>query len=156
GLKTVLTQTSTALGAGPATLADLTPDITRDWLAPDGRARVSVIPRGNANNTAVLHRFIDAVRRIAPDATGPAVEFREGGRAVSTAFAEAGVLSFIAITALLYAVLRRTRHVAITMAPIVLTGLLTLGSCVIIGQPLNFANIIALPPLFGIGVAFHI
>ena len=42
------------------------------------------------------------------------------------------------------------------MAPIVLTGLLTLGTCVLIGQPLNFANIIALPLLFGIGVAFHI
>ena len=155
-LATVLGQTSTALGAGPATLNDLPPEVARDWLAPDGQARVSVIPKGDANNTAVLGRFIDAVSRVAPDATGPAVEVREGGRAVAGAFAEAGVLSFIAITALLYAVLRRTRHVAITMAPIVLTGLLTLGSCVAIGQPLNFANIIALPLLFGIGVAFHI
>jgi predicted exporter len=42
------------------------------------------------------------------------------------------------------------------MAPIVLTGLLTMGTCVLIRQPLNFANIIALPLLFGIGVAFHI
>jgi hypothetical protein len=75
---------------------------------------------------------------------------------VATAFVEAGVLSFIVITALLFFVLRRVRDVAITMAPIVLTGLLTMGSCVVIGQPLNFANIIALPLLFGIGVAFHI
>ncbi len=156
GLATVLTQTSTALGAGPVGLTDLPAEISRDWLAPDGRARVSVIPKGDANNTSVLNRFVDAVARIDPDATGPAVEVREGGRSVAGAFAEAGVLSFIAITALLYAVLRRTRHVAITMAPIVLTGLLTLGSCVAIGQPLNFANIIALPLLFGIGVAFHI
>jgi hypothetical protein len=56
----------------------------------------------------------------------------------------------------LFVALRRARDVAITMAPIVLTGLLTLGSCVALGQPLNFANIIALPLLFGIGVAFHI
>ncbi len=156
GLSTVLGQTRTALGAAPATRADLPPELSRDWVAPDGRARVSVIPRGDANDTAVLDRFIDAVEAAAPGATGPAVEVREGGRAVAGAFAEAGVLSFIAITALLYAVLRRTRHVAITMAPIVLTGLLTLGSCVALGQPLNFANIIALPLLFGIGVAFHI
>ena len=40
--------------------------------------------------------------------------------------------------------------------PVMLTGLLTLGTCVVIGQPINFANIIALPLLFGIGVAFHI
>ena len=156
GLTTVLDQTRTALAAGPASLADLPPELSRDWLAPDGRARVSVVPKGDGNDTGVLNRFIDAVQKVAPGATGPAAEVREGGRAVAGAFAEAGVLSFIAITALLYGVLRRTRHVAITMAPIVLTGLLTLGSCVAIGQPRNFANIIALPLLFGIGVAFHI
>jgi hopanoid biosynthesis associated RND transporter like protein HpnN len=155
-LSTVLEQTSAALGAQPVTLVDVPPEIRRDWLAPDGRARVSLAPRGNANNTAVLDRFIDAVQRVIPDATGPAVEVREGGRAVAGAFGEAGALSFVAITLLLFAVLRRVRYVAITMAPIVLTGLLTLGSCVLIGQPLNFANIIALPLLFGIGVAFHI
>ena len=156
GLPVLLGQTSTALGAGPVGLSDIPADISRDWLAPDGQARVSVVPKGDSNQTAVLDHFIDAVARVAPEATGPAVEVREGGRAVAGAFAEAGLLSFVAITALLYAVLRRTRHVAITMAPIVLTGLLTLGSCVAIGQPLNFANIIALPLLFGIGVAFHI
>jgi len=155
-LATVLEQTSTALGAQAVTVADIPPDIKRDWLAPDGRARVSLTARGDANNTAVLDRFIDAVQRIVPDANGAAVDFREGGRAVSGAFAEAGALSFVAITLLLYAVLRRVRDVAITMAPIVLTGLLTLGSCVALNQPLNFANIIALPLLFGIGVAFHI
>ena len=156
GLETLLGQTRAALSAVPATLADLPPDLSRDWVAADGRARISVAPRGDANDTAVLDRFIDAVQRLAPEATGPAVEVREGGRAVAGAFAEAGLLSFIAITALLFAVLRRVRDVAITMAPIVLTGLLTLGSCVALGQALNFANIIALPLLFGIGVAFHI
>ncbi len=156
GLVTVLGQTTAALGAGPVTLADIPADLARDWVAPDGRARVSVLPRGDANKTAVLDRFITAVQAEAPEATGPAVEVREGGRAVAGAFAEAGLLSFLAITVLLFAVLRRARDVAITMAPIVLTGLLTLGTCVAIGQPLNFANIIALPLLFGIGVAFHI
>jgi hopanoid biosynthesis associated RND transporter like protein HpnN len=156
GLNTVLEQSRAALGAGPMTIADLPPEIARDWVAPDGRARVSVIPKGDANDTAVLDRFLDAVERVAPEASGPAVEVREGGRAVAGAFAEAGLLSFIAITLLLFAVLRRIRDVAITMAPIVLTGLLTLGSCVVLGDSLNFANIIALPLLFGIGVAFHI
>ena len=155
-LKTVLDQTRLALTAQPITLASLPPPLTRDWLAPDGRARVSVIPKGDANSDRVLVAFVKAVRRVAPDATGTALDIQEAGRTVSGAFAEAGVLSFLVITGLLFAVLRRVRDVAITMAPIVLTGLLTLGTCVAIGQPLNFANIIALPLLFGIGVAFHI
>ena len=65
-------------------------------------------------------------------------------------------MSLVVITILLFAVLRRLEDVVYTVLPVMLTGLLTLGTCVIIGQPLNFANIIALPLLFGIGVAFHI
>jgi len=60
------------------------------------------------------------------------------------------------VTGLLWAVLRSLREVLFTLAPVVLSGFLTLGTCVVIGQPLNFANIIAFPLLFGVGVAFHI
>ncbi|HZZ87589.1 MAG TPA: MMPL family transporter, partial [Caulobacteraceae bacterium] len=153
---TLLTQIQFMLAAQPVTLQSLPPELVRDWMTPDGRARVSISPKGNANDDAVLSRFIDAVTPVAPGVTGTPIGIREGGRVVVRAFLEAGALSFVAITLLLFAVLRRVRDVAITMAPIVLTGLLTLGSCVLIGQPLNFANIIALPLLFGIGVAFHI
>ncbi|HKT54797.1 MAG TPA: hypothetical protein VJP88_10120, partial [Caulobacteraceae bacterium] len=156
GLKTVLDQMNAALQAGPVTLQSLPADLTSQWIGFDGRARISVIPRGDSNNNAVLRRFIQAVTAIAPDATGSPVGIFEGGRTIVGAFTEAGVLSFITITVLLFIVLRRVRDVAITMAPILLTGLLTLGTCVLINQPLNFANIIALPLLFGIGVAFHI
>jgi hopanoid biosynthesis associated RND transporter like protein HpnN len=156
GLDITLDQARNALQASPVTLASLPTALTRDWVAPGGRARVSVIPKGDANNNKVLIRFIAQVSKVVPNIAGDVIGIREGGRVVEGAFALAGVLSFIAITALLFAVLRRVRDVAITMAPIVLTGLLTMGTCVVIGQPLNFANIIALPLLFGIGVAFHI
>jgi len=156
GLDALLDQMRASLQAQPVTLASLPPQMAREWITPDGRARVNVIPRGDSNDNGVLKRFTAAVLAIAPNANGPPLSIQNGGRTVVGAFIEAGILSFLAITALLFAVLRRVRDVAITMAPIVLTGLLTLGTCVLIGQPLNFANIIALPLLFGIGVAFHI
>jgi hopanoid biosynthesis associated RND transporter like protein HpnN len=156
GLATVLEQVRESLHPQSITITTLPPELVRGWLTPDGRARLSITPKGDANENGVLTRFIAAVIREVPDATGTALSIREAGRAVVSAFAEAGVLSFVAITGLLLVTLRRVRDVAITMAPIVLTGLLTMGSCVVVGQPLNFANIIALPLLFGIGVAFHI
>jgi hopanoid biosynthesis associated RND transporter like protein HpnN len=156
GLNRVLDQVRDSLQPQPVSLRTLPPDLTRDWMTPDGRARVSITPRGNADSNAVLSQFVSAVSRVIPDVTGTLLGIQEGGHVVVGAFIEAGVLSFAAITVLLLIALRRVRDVAITMAPIVLTGLLTLGSCVVIGQPLNFANIIALPLLFGIGVAFHI
>jgi uncharacterized protein len=156
GLKRMLSEIRDSLQPQPISLATLPPDLVRDWLAPDGRARLTVTPRGDSNDDVVLSRFAEAGAAIAPNLTGAAFAFRAAGHAVVVAFIEAGVLSFIAITALLCIALRRLRDVAITMAPILLTGLLTLANCVLIGQPLNFANIIALPLLFGIGVAFHI
>ena len=156
GLTTILEKIRDSLQPQPIDIARLPADVMRMWLAPDGRARVSVTPNGDANDNAVLSRFLASGIMLIPNATGTPLSIHEAGRAVVSAFAEAGVLSFAAITVLLLATLRRVRDVAITMAPIVLTGLLTMGSCVLMGQPLNFANIIALPLLFGIGVAFHI
>ena len=155
-LSTELDQIRGVLAAQPVTLQTLPPEIVHDWISTTGKARLSISPRGDANDINVINRFIAAVTPLVPDAVGPAIGAREGGKAVVSAFLEAGVLSFIVITLLLFAVLRKVRDVAITMAPIVLTGLLTLGNSIVIGQPMNFANIIALPLLFGIGVAFHI
>jgi hopanoid biosynthesis associated RND transporter like protein HpnN len=155
-LNTLLDQLRAMLQAEPVTLQSLPPDLVRDWVTKDGRARVQVSPRGDSNDNAVLKRFAKAVRRIAPDASGTPISIQEAGKTISWAFIEAGLLSLVAITALLLLVLRSLREVAFTLAPIVLAGFLTLGTCVLIGQPINFANIIAFPLLFGVGVAFHI
>jgi predicted exporter len=48
------------------------------------------------------------------------------------------------------------REVALVLAPLLLAALLTLGVTVLAGIKLNYANIIALPLLLGIGVAFDI
>jgi len=156
GFVTTLDQIRSLLQPEPVSIETLPPEIVRAWQTPDGRSRVSVLPAGDSNDDVVLSRFVAAGTRIAPDATGTAIYLQAYGKAVVDAFIEAGVLSFVAICGLLLIALRRVRDVAITMAPIVLTGLLTMATCVLIGQALNFANIIALPLLFGIGVAFHI
>ena len=155
-LNVLLAQLRSLLQAQPITRASLPADLVRDWIAPDGQARVSVFPSGDSNDNAVLARFSRAVRAVAPDATGTPITIQEAGRTIYTAFLQAGALAFVVIVALLMLVLRRPRDVALTLAPILLTGLLTLATCVLIGQPLNFANIIAFPLLMGIGVAFNI
>jgi uncharacterized protein len=75
---------------------------------------------------------------------------------VVRAFIEAGLWALVSITILLWIVLRRFTDVLMTLIPLVLAGVVTLELCVLIGLPLNFANIVALPLLLGIGVAFKI
>jgi uncharacterized protein len=145
-----------ALQAGPVSLASLPADLRDDWVGRDGQWRLEVHPSGDSRDNAVLRRFCAAVARVAPDATGMPVTIQESARTVTDAFASAGVTAVGAIVVLLFVVLRRPRDVAAVLLPLLLAGLLTLGSGVVLGLPLNFANIITLPLLLGIGVAFDI
>jgi hypothetical protein len=155
-LGALLDQIRNMLAAQPVTQQSLPPELVRSWLAPDGQARVQVFPKGNSNDNRVLVRFAKAVQTIAPDASGGPISIQAAAKTIEGAFIEAGVLSLIAVALLLYLRLRSLKEVAFTLAPVVLSGFLTLATCVVIGQPINFANIIAFPLLFGVGVAFHI
>jgi hopanoid biosynthesis associated RND transporter like protein HpnN len=131
-------------------------DFAREWLAADGRARVQVLPKGDPNDTAVLRSFATAVLAAEPNATGAAVSFLESGRTVVRAFIEAGFFALVSISVLLFIALRRMVDVLLTLVPLIVAGVVTLEISVIIGLPLNFANILALPLLLGVGVAFKI
>jgi uncharacterized protein len=155
-LVATLGQLRASMQAGPVTLATLPDDLKRDWIAADGRARIEVFPKGDANDNETLRRFVAAVQALAPDVTGAPVSIQESGRTVVRAFLQAGLWALLSIVLLLALALRRTTDVLVTLAPLALSGLATLGICVAIGLPLNFENIIALPLLFGIGVAFNI
>lgn len=155
-LSITLEQLREAFRAEAVTLQTLPPDLVRDWVSPDGTARILVFPTGDSNDNRVLVRFADSVKAVAPDATGAPIVIQAAARTIVGAFIQAGILSLAAITLLLMLVLGRVTDVIRTLLPVLLAGALTLATCVLIGQPINFANIIALPLLFGIGVAFNI
>jgi uncharacterized protein len=131
-------------------------DIARDWLAPDGHARVEVLPSGDPDQTETVRAFVNAVLALEPGASGPAVELYEAANTVVRAFVEAGAFALAAIAVLLLIALRRVSDVLMTLAPLVVAGIVTLESCAAFDIPLNFANIMALPLLLGVGVAFKI
>ena len=138
------------------TIANLPQELARDWLLPDGRARVQVLPKGDPTNANVLRDFATAVMAIEPLATGPAISLYESGKTVIDAFVEAGLIALVAIAVLLLIALRRVTDVLLTLIPLLVAGAVTLEICVLTGTVLNFANIIALPLLLGVGVAFKI
>jgi hopanoid biosynthesis associated RND transporter like protein HpnN len=154
-LKTMLGQVRAMLKAGPVSLESLPRALVDDWTTKDGRARLLVLPHDDRDNAA-LRRFVQAVKAVAPDATGWPIFTSASGDSVIDAFLQAGTYSFLTILLLLAVVLRRVRDVVLTMLPVMLSGLLTFATCAALDLPLNFTNIIALPLLFGIGVAFNI
>ncbi|HVY17392.1 MAG TPA: MMPL family transporter [Rhodopila sp.] len=155
-LPTELDQLRTALSAKPITAADIPADFARDWLLPDGRARIQVNPKPAAQSPAGLHQFVEQVTAVAPDAGGAAVTIEATSDTIVGAFRSAATYAVIAIAVILAVLLRKPLDVGLVMAPLLMSALLTLLVAVLLPLPLNFANIIALPLLLGVGVSFNI
>ena len=151
-----LDQLRTSLEAEPVTLQMIPPDTSRDWVLGDGRARVQVVPKVEARNTKGLADFVAEVTAIAPDAGGSAVTIEETSATIVGAFRSAAIAALISIAVLLFIALRRVLDVSLVLAPLLLSSLMTVVIIVAAGLMLNYANIIALPLLLGVGVSFNI
>src|SRR5216684_3901507 len=155
-LRTTLRQARHLLDAERVSIETLPPELKKAWMSTDGRFRIEVMPKGDGNDNAVLRRFVTAVHSVAPEAVGTPVFMIEAATTVVKAFLQAGILSLLLIALILFVALRRWIDVALTLVPLLVAIVITLEICVLVGLRLNFANIIALPLLLGVGVAFKI
>ena len=80
----------------------------------------------------------------------------EAGNAVVDAFKQAMLLSIVLTTLFLFLILRNYKKVLIVFLNLVSALVFTLSFTILFGLNLNFANIIALPLLFGLGAATSI
>ncbi|GAB1715614.1 MAG: RND transporter [Nitrobacter sp.] len=154
-LKMVFDQIRSSLKAEPVSMKSLPADFVKLWKS-DGVMRVEALPRGDPDDNGTLRKFASAVLAAEPTAIGGPVSILKSGDTIVKAFIEAGLWALISISILLWLALRRITDVLLTLVPLLVAGAVTLEICVVIGLPLNFANIVALPLLLGVGVAFKI
>jgi len=142
-----------ALDPAPIDIESLPRSVVRRMIAPDGRARVIAYPSENlqADDEALI-RFVDAVHSVAPDATGLAVNMVEFGRVTVRSLRQALVSAILAIALLLWLLWRRIAEMLLVLTPLLLGAALTAASMVGLGISFNFANVIVIPLLLGIGV----
>jgi hypothetical protein len=155
-LQIALTQLRNVLKAQPVTLETLPADLASAWKTKEGEIRVQVLPKGDPNDNDTLRAFADAVLSVEPLAVGGPISILKSGDTIVSAFIQAGLWALLSIAVLLYLCLHRISDVLMTLVPLLVAGIVTLEICVLIGLPLNFANIVALPLLLGVGVAFKI
>ncbi len=149
----VLDGLAEALDAAPVELERLPAALVEGMRTDDGRMLVEIYPAEDLRDEAERLQFVEAVQAVAPRASGEPIIVTEAGRAVREAFIEAGAYAGVLVFLLLVVVLRSLVDAAMIMAPLALATLLTMAAGVAFGLPLNFANVIVLPLLFGLGVA---
>ncbi len=141
-----------ALRAGPVTWDDLPENLRRQLVAPDGRVRVEIFPKEDLNDNAALARYVESVGEVAPVAYGEGIAIYEIGGIVVRAFQESLALAGVAILVLLFLLWRSVVDTALVALPLALAAVFTAASSVLLGVPFNFANVIVIPRLAGLGV----
>lgn len=159
-LRLALAQLANLLQPTPVTRESLSPEMVRDWVAPTGEALIDIAPRVppgvDPNDDQMLARFAHAVKTAEPRAIGGPISILHSANVIILSFLEAAAWSVLLITVLLWITLRHFGDVLRTLIPLLVSALVTLELCVVFGIQLNFANIIALPLMLGVGVAFKI
>jgi hopanoid biosynthesis associated RND transporter like protein HpnN len=145
-----------ALTAKKVTLADIPDELKRDWVLPDGRARLQALPKAAVNGGQTLRRWVKAALKAVPEAAGSAVWILKSADTITNAFQIAAYSALAVIAIILSLALQRWLDVVLVMTPLLISGLLTALVLALFGLSLNFANIIALPLLLGVGVSFNI
>jgi len=151
-LPQALERLAVAFEAGTLARADLPRKLVRRYRSAEGSHLVQILPAANLDDGQAREEFVDRVLAIAPQATGSAVLERESGRAVVAAFRQALLAAVVGISLVLLLLLRDARRSAAVLTPLFVGGVFTTAAMVLFGLPFNFANIIALPLLLGIGV----
>lgn len=144
------------LAPNEMTVETLPESLTSHYSAKNGRTRVEVFPAENVEENRALSRFVSSVQKKAPRAIGSPVSIIEGGQTIIDACIQATIMAVVMSSLLLFAVLRRLGETLLVLLPLVLTLLLTVAACLVLGVPLNLANVIALPLVLGLGIAFGI
>lgn len=136
----------------PIAFDELPDDLRRRWLSPDGSWIVQVFPAGDLTDLAEQARFVEQVRTVRPQASGMPVIQLESGLAITAAFRQAMLWAVLGIGVVLVVLLRAVKLSVKVLVPLLLGGLLTAALMVGLDIPFNFANVIALPLLLGVGV----
>ncbi len=141
-----------SLEPGPVSLANLPPALTERWVSNRGQFRTQVMPAEVLHTNDDMKKFASAVQQVAPEATGDLMVTIASGDTVIAAFRQAIWYALVAISILLMIYLRSIRETLFILLPLILAGIFSAALTVLLGIEFNFANIIAIPLLLGLGV----
>lgn len=152
GLPDLFHKLDLALSPKTVTMSQLPQDLKSQYISVDGRYRIQVFPKENVLDREALVRFVNAVYGVTKDATDSPVTVYESGMAIISSFRTAVFLALAAIVVFILISMRSVLFTTLILIPLVLALLLTAAASVLLDIPLNFANVIVVPLLLGVGV----
>jgi hopanoid biosynthesis associated RND transporter like protein HpnN len=146
----------TALQTGPVTLESIPEELKRRMTGNDGRVRIEVFPVADLNDQSALEEYVSAVQSVDGDAYGEGLLIVESGHIVVRALQQALVTAVVVIVLILAVLWRNILDSCLVATPLVLATIFTVACSVLLGIAFNFANVIIIPLLLGVGIVYSI
>lgn len=127
-------------------------DMESRYQSETGMNRIEVFPKYDLMDIDKMREFAAKVLEVSPQATDDPVTLPLSGDAVVEAFIQATLTALVLVFLILLLITRSWQDSLIVSAPLFVSGVVTLGFVNLLGLNFNFANIIVVPLLLGIGV----
>lgn len=137
---------------GPVDTEDLPLEVRRQFVSPSGLYRAEVSPAHDLRVPENRTNFVDEMIAINGKVSGAPLEITRAGEVVSSAIVQATSIAALVVSVMCLIFLRSFRETLAVLVPLLIAGLLVMGSMVLIDLPFNYANVIVLPLIIGLGV----
>jgi hypothetical protein len=131
------------------TVGDAPPELRERYIGRSGRYLLRIHPAVDIWQEAGARHFIEDLRSVDPDVTGPPVTKFEATHLIERGYFQGTPYALVLVAAITLAVLRSVRGTALSLTPVVLGVLWTLGIMRVLGLEFNLANVWALPLIIG-------
>ena len=148
----MLSRLEAMLSADKISRETLPPTIAARYLTADGIYRVEIRPASNLKSQSEAKAFADALAELDPPAAGGPVQLAAAGDTVGRAMMMATLLAALMTGLLAFAATRSVVDALAILVPLGVAGIFVAAASTLLDQPFNYANVIVLPLMIGIGV----
>jgi hopanoid biosynthesis associated RND transporter like protein HpnN len=147
--KNKLEQFQKSLDPQPVRVGEAPPELRERYVGRSGRYLLRIHPAVDIWQKDGARRFINDLRTVDRDVTGPPVTKFEATHLIERGYAEGTPYALVLVATVTFAILRTLRGTALALAPVGLGVLWTLGVMRLLGLEFNLANVWALPLIIG-------
>jgi hopanoid biosynthesis associated RND transporter like protein HpnN len=136
-------------------LADLPAELRQRFVSADGKLfLLRVNPAVDIWKLEGARRFVDELRAVDPDVTGTPVITYESITLMQRSYRQATVYAIVLVVVVTFVMLRRVRESVLTLVPLGLGLLWTIGLMPVLGLKFTMGNIFGLPLILGTAAEF--
>ncbi len=141
-----------AVATEAPTIGTLPSEIRERFVTTSGALLGFLIPAGSVFEEGSLDRYVAASKNVSADVTGFPLVFHKMSQRITTGFYRAVALGVLLVALILLIDFRNLREACLAMAPLAMGVVWMMGTMRLLQIPFNFANLVAVPLIIGVGI----